>query len=721
MPNIIELNLLENRSIVAKMQGIPLANENSYKIIAGEENATIFSIKSMPVQYENARLTVEMVNAKGCGVEETDIGQIEVDFDTYIGFSLPVGMAVAGYGYILIRAYLGNETVPFQPLKIKVWNTIPQWQDFVDKTTFVDLTSEQIINGYKRFTDPVTVRNGKELNADEALYGAKKITLVDNEIGSGDIYELYFPYPMFREATLATVEEIEHGQIIPAVSSKALRDGHGNDIVDTYATKTEVEKNTQGIKMLKNIFLQTEVIASAEIGGAFTTRVTADGQKIVDEQETQVLEIKGSTVRCENLFDKSKILSNNVDFNQCTDYSVSNDKNVLIATGNAATEAADFLYATGWVSPTSYDTQHNSGGIPMKVGDTVTVSADFTLITQGARTPQVKCYLTNHLNSGNITTGAAKTISATKTRLSWTFNVEKVEGRYYPVFAINSNRVKIENVMISKNGVTEYQPYFTDLKHSYFKGVKSTGRNLIDVSKMVNQHFTIDENGVCTMTKTSKDGRFSGAFVFPEPLPAGKYTVSCDFVNYTGSYRNWLQFTHTGGEKGFFTGQTKRTITFTQPVKSIGFYADSSDEIGAYYQFKNFMLNTGDTAQPFEPYVEDTYELPQTLELMKYDSFNPQTGEIARRTGYFTSETILTEEELANYNNPIVSADGKSIVYELATPIIETIVNAPKSYTAYNQGTETVVQGETDNSVYGALPSVKNDYLVIVGGEEDEI
>ena len=38
MPNIIALNLLQNKSIVATMQGIPLANENSYKIIAGEEN-----------------------------------------------------------------------------------------------------------------------------------------------------------------------------------------------------------------------------------------------------------------------------------------------------------------------------------------------------------------------------------------------------------------------------------------------------------------------------------------------------------------------------------------------------------------------------------------------------------------------------------------------------------------------------------------------------------
>lgn len=131
MPNTIELNLLENKSIVATMQGYPLANENSYKIIAGEENSTKFIIKSIPNQYANARLTVEMVNSKGYVVAETDINEIDVGVK---GFALPVGMAVAGYGYVSIKAYIGDEVAVFQPLKLKVWNTIPQWQDYVDKT-----------------------------------------------------------------------------------------------------------------------------------------------------------------------------------------------------------------------------------------------------------------------------------------------------------------------------------------------------------------------------------------------------------------------------------------------------------------------------------------------------------------------------------------------------------------------------------------------------------
>ena len=215
MPNIIELNLLSNKSIVATMQGIPLGNENSYKIIAGEENATQFILKSLPAYKDAVELTVEMVNSQGLGIAERELSEIEVDLVSYKGFILPVGMAVAGYSYVSIKAYLDNssttiengtvsvnytklapckaytfiyngsawelnknvvnlstygitisgtpkendiiqvrEKVVFQPLKIKVWNTISQWQDYVDKTANV-----KVVDGYLILTE-----NGNEYN-----------------------------------------------------------------------------------------------------------------------------------------------------------------------------------------------------------------------------------------------------------------------------------------------------------------------------------------------------------------------------------------------------------------------------------------------------------------------------------------------------------------------------------------------------------------------------
>lgn len=134
MPNTINLRLLENKNIVAELNGMPLGNANSYKITAGEENSTKFKIASKPQQYANATYTVEMVNSQGYGVkidnlEEKNKGEYIIQNDI---FTLPTGMAVAGYGSIQIRAYLGEEKVPFEVLKVKVFNTIDVWTDFVE-------------------------------------------------------------------------------------------------------------------------------------------------------------------------------------------------------------------------------------------------------------------------------------------------------------------------------------------------------------------------------------------------------------------------------------------------------------------------------------------------------------------------------------------------------------------------------------------------------------
>lgn len=257
MPNIIELNLLENRSIVAKMQGIPLANENSYKIIAGEENATIFKVVSIPNQYADKSFTIEMVNAKGYGIEETPIVNI-----TNYEFSLPVGMAVAGYSYILFRCkYTENGkqvVVPFQPLKIKVWNTIPQWQDFVDKTTNV-----RVENGYLILTE-----NGTEYNLGYVQGEDGKTPYIGGN-GNWFVGEEDTGVPAKCEVSNEYVNE----QIDKAVSPIK------KDIADLY--------------LLSN----ATVTGTEEITEEYTTRQTANGLSgLIDGALTRVEKIQGDTV-----------------------------------------------------------------------------------------------------------------------------------------------------------------------------------------------------------------------------------------------------------------------------------------------------------------------------------------------------------------------------------------------------------------------------------------
>lgn len=120
MANTIQLKLLANKRIECYVNGYPYSYEGGYRIVAGEKNATIFKIISVPLQYQNASYSVTLKNSAGKIVPAPVL-------DENKSFTLPAGMAIAGYGSILITAIQGNETIVWTPLKIKIWETDPNY------------------------------------------------------------------------------------------------------------------------------------------------------------------------------------------------------------------------------------------------------------------------------------------------------------------------------------------------------------------------------------------------------------------------------------------------------------------------------------------------------------------------------------------------------------------------------------------------------------------
>lgn len=167
-----------------------------------------------------------------------------------------------------------------------------------------------------------------------------------------------------------------------------------------------------------------------------------------------------------NLFDKSDIALNVREFDQCSERYLSEDKNIIIAKGNDTVHTAMYAWSKGWVKPCRDVVVDGTGGAVAVTGDKLTISADITLLEYGGFSDMILLHLFN-TDAGGITGHVyadSRKISATKTRYSWTFTITK-DGAYYPVFCINSNRVQIENILITKDGDTNY---FTPQKCNIF-------------------------------------------------------------------------------------------------------------------------------------------------------------------------------------------------------------------------------------------------------------
>lgn len=701
MPNTIELNLLSNKSIVATMQGIPLANENSYKIIAGEENATIFKVVSVPNQYKDKNFTIEMVNAKNYGINETQIKNI-----SNYEFSLPVGMAVAGYSYILFRCkYTENGkqvVVPFQPLKVKVWNTIPQWQDYVDKTT-----NAKVVDGYLILTE-----NGNEYN----------LGYVQGEKGD------------------AGKDGKDHSVEIAEIKS---------DIADLYLLSNATVTGTEKIKE------------------AYTARQTANGLSgLIDGALTKVLKVEGNTVACHNLLNleamKNLALLNNVE--------IDSDKNTIKVLNN--TGGGAYIACISDKNGTAYEKFVKCFGISKAGKYRCTFKSLVNKPTSDWRFNIVANTIFRiGVGNGTVFEVEQADIDAIKS-IATGGNVKLlVYGSTDDVFG--------EFQIVEGEEEKPYVPYFAGLKNASFKGITSTGRNLFDKSKAKDGYeigiaqtgeehvnaewFVTNLIPVLPDTRYTITGKPNGSAVtqydvnkkaigsFASNGTTGFTTRSnTAFVKLNGKLTDKDTFQlEIGSKASEYTPYVEDTLELPVAVES---------GLGTTIDFENRkIINRGN---------EIVLDGTETIEYKDYNNgyyvlyWKGKLGGIKERRAEYVStdaekysennqwvsgllwvgvdDDILYWVNAADYLGVYTGTDIEQMKADFAAYLkqryasgnhvkIRYISNIPEElplstnkskYKEWVGGSETVVQGTTDNSKYGAENTATNIYAIKKGVTE---
>lgn len=538
------------------------------------------------------------------------------------------------------------------------------------------------------------------------------------------------------------------------------------------ANKKYVDDNFVALKSKNTITGSLELPNSpdnpetASVTDTYTTRETANadttGLTVVDGSTTLVEEIKGGTVRCENLIpypyrDTTKT-GNGLTFTDNGDGS--------IAITGSATAWVNFMFCEK---------------LPIKPSTTYTMSYG---VTSNLR----ELYLSSNItfrDNDKTTTRIVEINDATQ----YTFTTQ--ENEYFIDIDIKrgANDVAINTTVypMLNEGSTALpcQPYFTDLKNAQISGIKSSGRNLINV-------LPIEIGWNTEYVTNNKDGSFSirvynastedSLSTYAPNLKAGEtYTLTLQTEEGGGKYIHLL-----GSRRTWRSGNS---ITLTQADLDNGFNLYGKESWSGPQETPtriwDIMINKGETALPYQPYVEDTMYLPKTLELGEWDSFNPQTGEITRKTktlvlngteGWYIGGTstasstgecrmafgvsdvyrhpssgtvgnikcnnyntysgdnvYMKKEGIATYNGEIsfydknfntndislwkahlaeLYANGTplTISYELATPIIEKLENVPVGYNVYDGGTETILGNE--NEKYGTKLTVTQTYSI---------
>ena len=350
----------------------------------------------------------------------------------------------------------------------------------------------------------------------------------------------------------------------------------------------------------------------------------------------------------------------------------------------------------------------------------------------------------------------------------------------------------------------------SELKHAYFKAIKSTEHNLLntlgELSK-TKEKFSFE---VGKVYNSFLDDGSADYLYWAKEYPAGTYSFS-SLVDGNGEGRlliasngavtgaTYLEFYN--GYYSDYTSGGKVTFEATAPF-FVGLAFKGN--LGSEKIYSNIQLERGTELKPYKDYTEHLFELPETLEMPAWITLNPQTGELTNGnarvgngqigngqivcdgtedwfmdltttttggTGYriginlsdfkvTAGDNIENEDIIVNMYNIITSAEtwlgqkigassgGKDIMYvydpkycatndislwkahlaelyaagtpliveyKKATPTVTMLDNIPKSYKAYKGGSETVYQGDIDNSEYGAMPTITQYYYTQKG------
>ena len=538
---------------------------------------------------------------------------------------------------------------------------------------------------------------------------------------------------------------------------------------DLNHASTRIGKVEQDTKLVKEALFNKGIIARAEIEQAYHSRVTADGQNIVDGQKTPVTMIKGSTVRCENFVG---LTINNT---------LSIDKGSI---GEATTEKA---VVSGVLGGTPYTDAWSNGRLRILFNNPITFPVgDYSLtfyLKILSTVPDyegfnMSVYFDSADGSGTYNRNYYKNNNNNKEKIELpvTFSNEKTLKSI--TISVNSLSVEISELMFNAGTVKPYQPYFTDLKRAKIDSIVSTGRNLLDISKLVGDALVDNGDGTYTFMKNG-NSRFSRRWILDTPIKGGYIYTGFELLKSTISGRVAVRCSTKKGRTSTFGIEGVNRdwgVGLDDEIIWIDMYLNNTETDGAYITFKNpYVTRQVEGNGYYTPFIQETYQLPETLELGEWDSFNPQTGEITRVTGRieFTGDEEWMVEGASYggrnfYTNPIENAFPRQSVicnyynsnvgestakadnafitntkrlnitasnfttveewkaflqaraeagnpliveYELATPTVEKLEYAPKSYTAYNQGNETAV---LENAEFGAIPTITNEYIVVL-------
>ena len=522
----------------------------------------------------------------------------------------------------------------------------------------------------------------------------------------------------------------------------------------------------------------TNLTTTRSLTDSYDTRITANGEYVIDGSKSIIKRISGQTVKTTNLIPRPYEGGSS-----STHYGVTytvNDDGSITANGTSTGPSQFKLVAANTVWN--------------KIGT-------FTVSCVGADNVSIQL-VTGGGNSG-LSFAPGERTETFSSNMNWGhFIIQVPQGQ-------TVNNVTVYPMMNEGSKALPYQQWFGGLKNTYFNSLISTGRNLWTTDANYPIRFGSANAEVVTYDEATQVYTFlpgigsvsQSIYTLPYPIPVGTpVSIRIEFlqgeiasgtidvggyhVGINGAPNSWqcdIQFP-TGVD---LNGRvmTKNFVT-TETLTDYWIFLYSGYNITTDIKFR-VHFQYGNAAPAFEPYISHELSLDTAIELPAWDSINPTTGKRIVQSNTLTFDgtesgwyidppitpnifsTVINVPDAKDSNSLIATiakgfssqnpdsntgcyiivgnlysyfvvwfrqsaypnvtdlasakaqlaawntaGDPLTVCYRTATAT-ESDLTLQDDILVYNRGSETIIQGTNDNSTYGALCTITQEYMGI--------
>lgn len=592
----------------------------------------------------------------------------------------------------------------------------------------VTTDTDQTIDGIKAFTSPITV--------------------------GGQTWRTSY----MKDSFVYTVDGYSYEVTYPEKSGlMALK----SDIPTDYATQGQLAQTNQNVEDLYTILEQAQVVTVTTLEQAYTTRETADGENIVDGVQTTVKEIRGKTVATENLIpypytETTKTMAGltytdngdgSITVNGTpTDYSAfllaARLELAGVFTLSGIPVASNLTYTIGFRKSDGVEIDSKTG---VNITFNTTDYGDYDYMVINIKRNNNNIAVNNvivrpMLNAGTEAKPYSKWFAGLKNA-----SFEKIvsTGRNlipYPyeestktengiTFTVNSDG------SITANGTTTVNPSIFNLAKISLNAGTYALRSFANVANAGICQFYIDipsepndrtGNGVTFTLQDDIVNKNVNIIVDPSQTVNNLiFKPMLQFGTTATAYEPYISDTlsaETPIELAEYdvvypeTGETKRqsnTLTFDGTE---AWYLTGNAE-NNFYNYRYYTPISVEAQKTKVPCICNKYDYKLSVE---NDTGNDIGILVIRGYVYIRLGSGSTIKSVTEWKSQLAAWAGAgnplTVTYKTAKATTEATPFNKSKYIAWKNGSETIEQGPTDNSEYGAENTVKQDYFTLTGG-----